>query len=302
MTKFGFASSLLKIPAWTHWGQILPEKWLYWRGPLKIGEIVGSLPQGDIQGLGWQLPENSNQIWGNPKIFRLWQRFLLDLHEQEIGIIGLDPGTSFSPPVALRNQASFPGISDGKALELLLFINRFRSILRNYEITPQKAKAMVVWEEGNLGVTCARLVAREVRFLNLVSPNERSLERAAEIVFAETGISPQIYITPPEDFRGAKIVIKCGSLSKIQLVRNSKRIIWCELFQKCPSLSSINVDLPVTVRDKFGDMPLYPALGEAILRSRFDLIYGFWYGSELPLERVIKLALCFRELGREIAV
>jgi hypothetical protein len=302
MTKFGFASSLLKMTDWKPWGNILPEKWLYWGGPLNIGELVGMLPHENIQGLGWQLPEDSGQIWGNPKMLRLWQRLILDLNDQEIGIIGLDPGTSFSPPISLRNHPAFPGVSDGKALELLIFINRFRGILRNYEIAPQKAKAMVIWEEGNLGVTCARLVAREVRFLNLVSPNERSLERAAELVFAETGISPRIYTTPPLDLRSAKIVIKCGGLSKLQLTRNSKQVIWCELFQKCPSLSSMNVDLPITVRDKHGEMPLYPALGEAILRSRFDLVYGFWYGSELPLERVIKLALCFRELGREIAV
>jgi hypothetical protein len=302
MIKFGFASSLLKIVSWAQWRYFLPEKLLYWRGPLKIGRLTASLPQENIQGIGWQLPENSNQVWSNSKTLRLWQKFLLELYREKIRIVGLDCSTNFIPPLTLRNQASFPGISDGKALELLLFINRFRNILRNYEITPQKAKALIVWEEGNLGITCARLIAREVRFLTLVSPNERSLEKAAEVIFAETGISAQIYLTPPEDLRGARIVIKCGSLSKLQLVRHSKRVLWYELFQKCPSLPSMNVDLPLAARNKYGDLPLYPALGEAIIRSRFDLIYGFWYGSELPLERVIKLAICFRELGREIAV
>ncbi|HBE76979.1 MAG TPA: hypothetical protein DDW65_04245 [Firmicutes bacterium] len=300
MFKFGFASSLLKIPTRFGWRNWIPEKLLYSRGPLKVGEIVGSLPEADIRGLGWQLPGNA-QIWDNSKIFLLWQRFLQQLELQEIRLMGLEPGT-FTPPPALRNQTYFPGVSDGKALELLLFINRFRSILRNYEITPQKAKAMVVWEEGNLGVTCARLIAREVRFLNLVSPNARSLERAAELVFAETGISSQIYLTLPEASNGTQIVIKCGRLTQLKLVRNSKRAIWCELFQKCPSLSTMNADLPVAVRSKFGGLPLYPALGETILRSFFDLSYGFWYGNELPLERVLKLATCFRELGKEIAV
>jgi hypothetical protein len=300
MFKFGFASALLKIPTRFGWRNWMPEKLLYLRGPLKLGEIVGSLPETDIAGLGWQLPA-SDQIWDNSKIFLLWQRFLQQLEQQEIRIMGLEPGI-FTPPPALRNQTYFPGVSDGKALELLLFINRFRSILRNYEITPQKAKATVVWEEGNLGVTCARLIAREVRFLDLVSPNARSLERAAELVFAETGISSQIYLTLPECFHGTRIVIKCGRLTQLQLVRSSKRVIWCELFQKCPSLSTMNADLPIAVRSKFGGLPLYPALGETILRSGFDLLYGFWYGNELPLERVLKLAVCFRELGREIAV
>jgi hypothetical protein len=302
MIKFGFASSLLRISTWAQLRHVLPEKWLYWRGPLKIGRLTGFMPETNIEGVGWQLPENSSQMWGSIKIYRLWQKLLGELHDQEIRIIGLDCATTFIPPPALRNQATFPGISDGKALELLLFMNRFHNMLRSYEIAPQKAKAMIVWEEGNLGVTCARLIAREVRFLVLVSPNERSLERAAELIFAETGISSQIYLAPPEDLRGARIVIKCGILSKIKLVRNSKRVIWYELFQKKPSLWGMNVDLPLTAKSRYGNLPLYPALGETILRARFDLIWGFWYGSELPLERVIRLAVCFRELGREIAV
>jgi hypothetical protein len=302
MVKFGFASSLLKISVWNHLRCVLPEKFFYWRGPLKFGQLIGSLPQGKIQGIGWQLPENCNQIWSSAKIYKFWHNLLIDINSHDIRIIGLDDASAFIPPVSLRNQTHFPGVSDGKALELLIFINRFRGILRSYDIAPQKAKAMVIWEEGNLGVTCARLIAREVRFLTLVSPNERSLERAAELIFSETGISSQTFLTLPEDFRGSKIIIKCGNLFKLQLARNSKRLIWYDLFQKRPSLSSINVDLPITASGKYGDLPLYPALGEAILRSHFDLMYGFWHGSELPLERVTKLAACLRELGREIAV
>lgn len=302
MGTFGFASALLKVTAWNRLYECIPGKWRYWRGPNRIGTIIACLPKELLKGRGWKLPDNPALIWPGAKLALLWQRFYRELQDQEITILGLDPGSQFVPPLVLRNQPAFPGISDGKALELLLFINRFRSILRNYEIPPQKAKAMVVWEEGNLGITCARLVAREVRFLALLCPNERSLERTAELVLAETGISPQIYTIPPPDFRGARIVIKCGNLVKLQLTRSSKRIIWCELFQSRPSLTSMNVGLPLSVRSKAGELPLYPALGEAVLRSCFDLNYGFWFGSELPLERVMKLAACFRELGREIAV
>lgn len=300
MGNFGFASAMLNTRR--RWEKFLPEKWLYFSGPVNIGRITGSLPGGDVQGVGWKLPWHPRQIWSNYRSVRVWQNFLLELGKYGIRVLGLDAAASFTPPVPLRNGSPFPGISDGKALELLLFINRFRGILRNYEIPPLKAKATIIWEEGNLGVTCARLIAREVRFLSLVSPNERSLERAAELIFSETGIASQTYQALPEDLRSSRIIIKCGMLSQLKLVRNSKRVIWCEIFQKSPSLTSFNTDLPLAVKSKYGGLPLYPALGEAILRSRFNLMDGFWYGSELPLERVIRLALCLRELGREFTV
>jgi hypothetical protein len=302
MVHFGFASSLLKKP--TFWETLLPDKLLYYRGPLNVGPITGFLPGGDVQGVGWQLPKDFKEVWSNYRLVRLWQRFLAELSQYGIKVIGLDSATTFAPPKSLRVDIPFPGVSDGKALEMLLFVNRFRNILRNFDIPPLKAKATIVWEEGNLGVTCARLIAREVRFLNLVSSNEHSLERAAELVFAETGISAQTYRTLPEDFRGNRILIKCGTLCDLKLTRarQAKKMIWCEIFQKSPSLTSFNANLPLTVKGKFGGLPLYPALSEAILRSRFNLIDGFWYGSELPLERVVKLALCCRELGREFIV
>ncbi len=302
MSSFGFVSSLLKVPSWNFFDTIIPDKLRYWHGPLKAGQITGILPQDRIRGWGWKLPESTAEIWSNSKKNYLWQRFLAELQEQDIKILGLDPETLFYPSVINKNQYGFPGVSDGKALELLLFISRFSSILRNYDIPPQKAKAMIIWEEGNLGLTCARLVAREVRFLALVSPNEKNLERAAELVFAETGVSPQTYSEVPNDYRGARIIIKCGRLNKIGLSHCPKRMLRYELFQRSPSISSMNVSLPISVRYKLGELPLYPALGEAIIRSYFDLNYGFWFGNDLPLERIIKLAVCFKGLGREIAV
>jgi hypothetical protein len=302
--NFGFISPLLKeIPGFrSMFSGYFPEKWRYFRGPLKVGEISGSLPGEKLRGWGWKVPENPARVWEGKRLADLWQRFFVELAEKEIKVIGLDAGRTFCPPGLFRSQPDVPGVSDGKALELLFFMNRFRSILRNYEITPQKAKALVIWEEGNLGVTCARAIAREVRFLTLVSPNARILEIAAEIILSETGVSPQVFVDLPSDYRGAKIVVKCGRVAKYQLPRVTRRVIWCELFQSFPSLSSMNFALPVTAANQVGKLPLYPALAEVILRSGFGLQSGFWHGSDLPLERVVKLAVVFKELGIDLTI
>lgn len=302
MSYFGFLSPLLieSNSSWRRILRIVPERWRFYRGPLRTGEIIGTLFQRQVQGWGWKLPYKPVLIWDEEDRFNLWRLLLSELESRDVKVVGLEAGSSFHPPLKLLTQPSFPGISDGKALELLFFINRFRRLLQNYDIAPGRAKALIVWEEGNLGLSCARLIAREVRFLTLVSPNARLLERAADIIMAETGTSPQIYSNLPPDYKGAKVVIKCGRLTKYQITRGLHNIICCDLFPYRPNITNINLGLPLDVIAKTGQLPLYPALGEVILRSCFEINMGIWYGSELPLERVFKLAILFKELGLEI--
>jgi hypothetical protein len=304
MVCFGFLSAKLAPEAqWRQWIQWLPERFRYLSGPASAGKVRGVLPQhNEVQGWGWNVPENLDLMGRRRQMARWWQRLWVEVYAKQIKIIGIDSKLPLPPPVKLRNRPYFPGISDGKALELLLFVEHFRTILRSYEIPAPRAKTLIVWEEGNLGLTCARLLAPEIRFLTLVHPNLKLLERAAELIMAESGLSPQLTTTLPPDYKGAKIVIKCGPVTAFPVRRESRRVIWCEIFQKYPQLSLINRDLPVSVWHQSQKIPLYPVLGEAILRAGYKYESEFWYGSQLPLERVIKLARIFNELGMKITI
>jgi hypothetical protein len=304
MSCFGFLSPLLNESAssWRRLLRIIPERWRFYKGPLRMGEITGTFLQRQVKGWGWKLPYKPSQIWDEEEQFNLWNIFLEELSSKEVKVVGLEAGSSFHPPLKLRTHLLFPGVSDGKALELLFFINRFRRLLQNYGITPGRVKVLIVWEEGNLGLSCARLIARWVRFLTLVSPNIRLLERAADVIMAETGVTPQVYSNLPPDYKGAKIIIKCGRVSQYLLYRCSRKVIYCALFPHRPNITNINLGLPFDITTKTGQLPHYPALGEAILRSCFEINMGFWYGPDLPLERVYKLAIVFKELGMEISL
>lgn len=304
MSYFGFLSPLIieSTSAFQRLLKILPERWRFYKGPLRAGAITAILFQRQLQGWGWKLPYKPVQVWDDQHRLNLWRNLLRELESKMIKVVGLEVGSSFHPPLKLVSEPSFPGVSDGKAIELLFFINRFRRLLQNYGISPGRAKALIVWEEGNLGLTCARLIAREIRFLTLITPNPRLLERGADLIMAETGIVPQIHTDLPIDYKGAKIVIKCGRLTKYQLNRSLRRVIFCELFPYRPNITNINLGLPLDVLTEAGQLPIYPALGEVILRSCFEINMGLWYGPELPLERVFKLAVLFKELGLNISL
>jgi hypothetical protein len=304
MSYFGFLSPLISesTSAFQRLLKILPERWRFYRGPLRTGTITATLFQRQVQGWGWKLPYKPIQVWDDQYRLNLWRKLLTELESKKIKVVGLEAGSSFHPPMKLATEPSFPGVSDGKAIELLFFINRFRRLLQNYGIAPGRTKALIIWEEGNLGLTCARLIAREIRFLTLISPNQRLLERAADIITAETGIVPQIYTELPDDYQGAKVVIKCGRLTRYHLYRGPRRVIICELFPYRPNIANINLGLPLDILTEVGQLPIYPALGEVVLRSCFEINMGHWYGTELPLERVIKLAFLFKELGLDISL
>lgn len=298
MGSFGYFSSILEPDSyWNNLTRWLPDRLRYRKGPLRTGTITGVISGEVISGWGWKIPENNLGIWSPEQTNLLWSQVENELRKKEITIIGIDPASSFLPPVQQIRGPLLPGISDGKTLELLFFLNYFRKILRTYEICASKAKAVIVWEEGNLGVACARLIAGDVRFLTLIHPHLHKLEQAAEIVFAESGISPQIYTELPQDFKGSKIIIRCGKLIKYNTQITASRIIKCELFKNYPTLSMLNSKIPLEAKCNSGNLPFYPVLGETIIREAFGLQKGIWFGTELTLERVNQLARALKALG-----
>jgi hypothetical protein len=304
MVNFGYISTRMEPEAqYWKWLKWLPLEWKYCKGPLHAGEISGITPDGNVRGWAWNVPEQSDQVWGQRQINVCWQKLWVEIYQKQIKIIGLDFAVPLPLPAELKRQPYFPGISDGKALELLLFIGRFRTLLQNHEIPAHRAKVIIVWEEGNLGLTCARLIAREVRFITLVHPHQKLLERAAEIIMAETGVSPRIYSEWPDDYQGAKLLIQCGNLAHYHPAKqDARKVIRCALFQRYPRLSLMNLNYPVSAWHKTRQLPAYPVLGEVILRAVFRHESEFWYGGQLPLERVIKLARIFKEIGADIRI
>ncbi len=301
--NFGFLSPYLKAQSWYQFLKFLPDVLRYWHGPKSVGGIVGEfLDLPAVSGYGWQLPLCSGILWNKTKQEEIWSFFLKKLQQAEIRVLGIERGSFVDPPLALRNSPVFPGVSDGKVLEMLIFLNRLPTILRSYGITPQKAKATIVWEEGNLGLVCARLISEQMRFLTLVNPNIVLLERAAGQIISESGISPQVTTELANGIRNSRLVIICGRLIKYAEVLEVPKLIRCELFTNRPSLINMNFRLPLTITHQQEKLPFYPALTESVLRVAFNLERGFWSGNELTIERVLKLGLVFKELGLQSLV
>jgi len=304
MDSFGYFATML--PPRSVWGRItgwLPEKTQYRRGPVRAGEIFGTIAGETVRGWGWRLPQNPRLVWEFKLYPEVGERLIKTFRQLGVKIIGIEYWRQVTPLVQWVRQSASPGISDGKALELLFFLSRFRNILHNYEISAQKAKTVIVWEEGNLGMVCARLIAAEVRFMTLINPYPRILEQAAAVIMAESGVAPRILNRLPADPKGGfQILIKCGNLSRFKLAQIPGKTLKYELFQDTPSLAALNIKLPLEVATKNRMIPVYPALAETIIRTGAGLHQGCWFGPDLALERVLKLAKILNGLGLGISL
>jgi hypothetical protein len=270
MSNFGFISPLFlpeRQPAWKCLTTLFPG-WIHFypAKPKAIGVITGSLFEKSVRGYGFRAPSLPAPAWNESRTAIFWNRFCQELQRREVAVLGLDQETP-QPPTDLIDLPDFPGISDGKALELFLFNLNFHRILDLYEITPLKATATIIWEEGNQGLTCARLIGRELRFLTLVHPKLKVLEQAAEVISAETGLAPRTFTEIPANYRELGIVIHCGRTMNYPVPGGCQQRPRYHLFGAFPGLFGANLGLSVSMGNWQGDEMLYPALGEAVFRA-----------------------------------
>ncbi|MCL6589070.1 MAG: hypothetical protein K6U80_03870 [Firmicutes bacterium] len=298
MGNFGYIAPLLapeRHPLWKRLAALFPGHFPPAR-PKTMGAITGSLFEWPVRGYGFRGPGLPMPAWDEARIFLFWDRFWRELQRREVTVVGLGQGTP-QPPPRVMGLPGFPGTSDGKALELLLFYLNFPRILDHYEITPPQATATVIWEEGNLGLACARLIGPKLRFLNLVHPNFKVLEHAGEIIGAETGLAPRTFTEIPENYRKLGIIIGCGRLTNYQAGGSFKGQPRYHLFGPAAAVDGASFGLSVTMENRREVGRLDPALGEAVLRACFGLEDGYWCGPLLPLERVLELERAYKNLS-----
>lgn len=288
MGNFGyFSPSLFPGTVWKSWRNWLPEKWRYRKGPVFAGRLDGQFGEVFLQGWGWQIPDNSLRVWNESLNDQIWQRMRDELVDREIKVIGVDDNHSQAQIPCFTT----PGVSDGKTLELVMFMLDFLNMLHRKRLT-RNSEILIVWEDGNLGLTCSRLIAREIRFLTLVHPSLATLEQAAAVIMAETGISSKIFNKLPANLGKIPVVIQCGRLKNIEWPANTRPKLWVKLFQNNSQWGSV---LPVSVSGSRGKLPENPVLAETLIRAAGGMEADFWFGSTLVLERFIMLARWLKE-------
>jgi len=280
MGNFGLVTPDLPAAAcWKRWPWI-PQGWRYREGFAFAGRLSGYLGDQPVEGWGWAVPRIQARA-----AHRLWETLEREWAVRPVSVVGVEglPVDRFKVPAQV-------GLSDGKALELLVFTGQFRNILRHYGINPQTAEITVMWEEGNLGLACSRLIAQHLRFLRLIHPDAGRLDHAAAVIMAETGISPKVQQVPPEQGRHIAMVIRCGTMKRYRAWNCPPNTLDWELFAgQSDWFRRLTGEGFFTVWGPSVSLPTSPVLGEVLIRAVAGWSLGHWVGCQLRLERIVQM-------------
>lgn len=280
MGYFGLVSP--HLPAAAYWKRLewIPQRWRYREGFAFAGKILGSLGNEPLEGWGWAVAKRRR-----PEYTRLWQAFDKEWATRQVQVVGVDGLSLNCSEIPVR-----VGLSDGKSLELLIFAQQFENILRYYRINPQSAEIAIVWEEGNLGLACARLIAQRLRFLRLIHPNINQLDHAAAVLMAETGISPKTQQVMPGKEKRISMFICCGELNQYRSWLESSDVLCWQLFSgRLDLFQRLLGEAFFTAWGSSVHLPTSPVLGETLIRVMAGWSSEQWIGSNLRLERVALL-------------
>lgn len=70
-----------------------------------------------------------------------------------------------------------------------------------------RAEVLILGATGSIGSVCARILARDVRFLTLLARNKARLERLASVITSETGLVPVITRDVKQAVKRADIIV-----------------------------------------------------------------------------------------------
>jgi len=127
-------------------------------------------------------------------------------------IVGLGAMTAVvgDAGVTIAKALDIP-VTTGNSYTVYTAIEGVQKAAEIMEIDLNQAEVVVLGATGAIGAVCARLMARECRYLTLVARNESKLESLAEKILQETGLVCRVTSDVKKALRQADIIIAVTS-------------------------------------------------------------------------------------------
>lgn len=183
--------------------------------PVKVSHITGvKSPYNEIEGWFVGCPLTTRQMMSLPEEYVLKKIIQTGKLAEKLGarIVGLGAFTSV---------VGDAGITVAKNLNIAVTSGNSYTVATALEGTKKAAKIMghnwkdaevvVIGAAGSIGRVCARILARECRFLTLVGRHTEKLEGVAEQILHDTGLSVRVTSNIHNALKKADVVITVTS-------------------------------------------------------------------------------------------
>ncbi len=127
-------------------------------------------------------------------------------------IIGLGAMTSVvgDAGVTISRNVSIP-VTTGNSYTVATAIEGAKKAAKELDIKLSSAEVVVIGANGSIGRVCAHLMARDCRYMTLVSRDIIKLRKTADEILGETGLSPKVTTDLDGSIKNADIVITVTS-------------------------------------------------------------------------------------------
>lgn len=179
--------------------------------PFKVSDITGVQgPLASCEGLFVGCPLTAAQILSLPQEYVLKKIIQAGKVAEKNGakIVGLGAMTSVvgDAGITIANNLNI-AVTTGNSYTVGTALEGTREAARLMGHDLSKANVLVVGATGSIGSVCARILARDVRFLTLLARNTARLERLAADITEETGLVPTITRNVREAVQRADIIV-----------------------------------------------------------------------------------------------
>lgn len=190
------------------------EKLMQYMPPLKVSEIKNIRSHyGETKGYFLGCTLTSWQILNLPEDFVLKKIIKTVRLAEKLGaqIVGLGAMTSVvgDAGVTIAKNAKI-AVTTGNSYTVATAIEGVKKAAEMLCLDMARAEIVVLGANGAIGRVCSHLLARDCRYLTLISRDVAKLRRTADEILAETGLSPKI-TSDIECLKNADIIVSVTS-------------------------------------------------------------------------------------------
>ncbi|GAW92879.1 saccharopine dehydrogenase NADP-binding domain-containing protein [Calderihabitans maritimus] len=193
----------------------LVEKMIQYMPPVKTSYISG-IKSAYAETEGWFVgcPLTTRQMLTLPEDFVLKRIIQTGKLAEKLGaqILGLGAMTSVVGDAGITVAKHLNiAVTTGNSYTVATAIEGTKKAAELMDIDFPNANVVVIGATGSIGSVCARLLAKEVRYLTLVARNKHKLERVASRILQEEGLAVKITQDISRALRDADVIVTVTS-------------------------------------------------------------------------------------------
>lgn len=179
--------------------------------PIKVSHITGiKSPYAEAEGWFVACPLTAHQMATLPEPFVLRRIIQAGKKAEALGarIVGLGAFTSVvgDAGITIAKHLSIP-VTTGNSYTVATALEGAKLGAEKMGIDISEAEVLVVGANGSIGSACARMLAREVKYLTLASRNSAQLERLARQILKESGLAVRVAADLHQALRRADVIL-----------------------------------------------------------------------------------------------